>query len=110
MVTDPLAQWWRWPVQVKRKAGEGPYGPAFDPPVTVVGKITAKRKKVLAPDGSEVISEARVSLPASTALIPPGSEITLPPEFSGRTAEVLAEQLHHDGAGRTPNYYSVDLT
>lgn len=110
MVTDPLAQWFQWPVQVKRKLGDGPYGPVFDASVAVVGKITAKRKKVLAPDGSEVISEARVSLPALTPIIPPGSEVILPPEFSGRTAEVLAEQLHHDGAGLTPNYYSVDLT
>lgn len=107
---EPLARWWRWPVLVARKIGDSPYGPAHAAPVEVLGKITAKRKKVLAPDGSEVISEARVSMSATTALIPPGSLVTLPPEFGGRTAEVLAEQLHHDGAGRTPNFYSVDLT
>lgn len=110
MVTDPLAVWWQWPVMVQRKIGDGPYGPAWAAPVQIVGKVTAKRKKVLAADGSEVISEARVSMPATTALIPPGSLVTLPSEFGGRTAEVLAEQLHHDGVGRTPNFYSVDLT
>ncbi|MBH0119844.1 hypothetical protein I0Q12_10075 [Rhodococcus sp. CX] len=107
---EPLVRWWRWPMLVARKIGDGPYGPAHDAPVELLGKVTAKRKKVLAPDGSEVISEARVSMPATTPLIPPGSLVTLPPEFGGRTAEVLAEQLHHDGAGRTPNFYSVDLT
>lgn len=110
MVSDPLAVWWQWPVQVARKVGDGPYGSEYADPVTVMGKVTAKRKKVLAPDGSEVISEARVSMPATTELIPPGSLVTLPPKFGGRECEVLAEQLHHDGLGRTPNFYSIDLT
>lgn len=107
---DRLAVWWQWPVTVARKTGDGPYGPAHADPVTILGKVAAKRKKVLATDGSEVISEARVSMPATTALIPPGSLVTLPPEFGGRTAEVITEQLHHDGLGRTPNFYSIDLT
>ncbi|MGX6513260.1 hypothetical protein [Rhodococcus sp. SJ-2] len=110
MVSDPLAAWWAWPVDVRRKIGDSPYGAVFADEVTVFGKVTAKRKKVMAPDGSEVISEARVSMPATTALIPPGSLVTLPPDFGGRTAEVLVEQLHHDGLGRTPNFYSIDLT
>ncbi len=95
---------------VARKIGDGAHGPVHAAPVEVLGKITAKRKKVLAPDGSEVISEARVSMSATTELIPPGSLVTLPPEFGGRTAEVLAEQLHHDGPAEPPNFYSVDLT
>ncbi|MBM4722535.1 hypothetical protein GS439_06785 [Rhodococcus hoagii] len=110
-MTDPLEHWWRWPVTVERLAGHGADGPVFDPKDTSLrGKITNKRKKVLAPDGSEVISEARVSMPANTPLIPPGSRVTLPDAFGGRTAEVLAEQLHHDGAGEAPNFYSIDLT
>lgn len=109
-MTDHLAAWWAWLIEVERKVGDTPYEPVYDPPVTVMCKITAKRKKVLAADGSEVISEARASMAATTALIPPGSRVTLPPEFGGRTAEVLAEQLHHDGLGRTPNFYSIDLT
>ncbi|MBM4542743.1 hypothetical protein GS532_16785 [Rhodococcus hoagii] len=109
-MTDPLEHWWRWPVMVERHAGEGADGPVFDPPVVVAGRISAKRKKVLAPDGTEVISEARVSMSATTPLIPPGSRVTLPDPFGGRTAEVLAEQPHHDGAGLTPNFYSIDLT
>lgn len=107
---DHLAAWWQWPVVVRRKTADGPYGPVHAEPVQVMGKVTAKRKKVLAADGSEVISEARVSMPATTALIPPGSLVVLPPEFGGRECEVLAEQLHHDGLGRTPNFYSIDLT
>lgn len=109
-MTDPLAMWWQWPITVQRKTGDGAYGPVFATAVTLMGKVTAKRKKVLAPDGTEVISEARVSLPAGTELIPPGSLVTLPAAFGGRECEVLAEQLHHDGAGLTPNFYSIDLT
>ena len=110
------AAWFVWPITVQRHAGEGPYGPAYEPPDSgtaehpLLGKITTKRKLVKAADGSEVISEARVSLPVGTALIPVDSLVTLPPEFGGRTAQVLADQLHHDGNGLTPNFYSVDLT
>jgi hypothetical protein len=107
-MVSPLDRWWTQPVSVQRKNGDGPYGPAFNPPVTEVGKITAKRKKVLAPDGSEVISEARVSLPFDTDQIPPGSLVTLPESFGGRTAEVLADKRHW-GTERTPNFYSIDL-
>ncbi|MBP2522270.1 hypothetical protein J3A74_001378 [Rhodococcus sp. PvP104] len=110
-MADQIAKvWFVWPVSVQRHAGEGPYEPAFDPAVTVLGKITTKRKLVKAADGSEAISEARVSLPVGTALIPVDSLVTLPPEFGGRTAQVLADQLHHDGSGLTPNFYSIDLT
>lgn len=110
-MTDPLAHWWHWPIAVERLAGYGADGPVFEAPNrSLLGKITAKRKKVLAPDGSEVISEARVSMPATTPIIPVGSMVTLPPEWGSRRAEVLAEQLHHDGAGLTPNFYSIDLT
>lgn len=110
MRRDPLAIWWQWDVTVARKIGDATYGPVFAAPVTVRGKVSAKRKKVLAADGSETISEARVSLPATTAIIPVGSLVTLPPEWGSREAEVLAEALHHDGAGLTPNFYSIDLT
>lgn len=110
------AAWFVWPITVQRHAGEGPYGPAYDPPDSgtaehpLLGKITTKRKLVRAADGSEVISEARVSMHVNTALIPVGSLVTFPPEFGGRTAVVLAEQRHNDGNGLTPNYYSIDLT
>lgn len=109
-MSDPLAMWWNWDVSVTRKTGDGAYGPVFAAPVTLRGKVTAKRKKVLAGDGSETISEARVSFPADTSIIPVGSLVTLPPEWGSREAEVLAEALHHDGAGLTPNFYSIDLT
>ncbi|MDV6276378.1 hypothetical protein R3Q06_23035 [Rhodococcus erythropolis] len=110
-VADQIAaQWFVWSVSVQRHAGEGPYGPAHEPAVTVLGKITTKRKLVKAADGSEVISEARVSMHVNTLTIPVGSLVTFPPEFGGRTAEVLAEQRHHDGNGSTPNFYSIDLT
>lgn len=104
------AAWFVWPITVQRHAGEGPYGPAYEPAVTVNAKVTTKRKLIRAADGSEVISEARVSMHVNTPLIPVGSLVTFPPEFGGRTAVVLAEQRHDDGNGLTPNFYSVDLT
>ena len=109
---DEIAKaWFRWPIIVERFAGTGAYGDVFDAPVTIEKtKVTAKRKKVLAPDGSEVISEARVSMAVDTPLIPAGSRVTLPERFGGRVATVLADQVHDDGADLTPNFYSIDLT
>lgn len=110
------AIWFTWPITVERHAGEGPYEPVFDPPDSgtpekpLLGKVTMKRKLVKTVDGTEVISEARVSMHVNTPLIPVGSLVTLPPEFGGRTAQVLADQLHHDGNDLTPNFYSIDLT
>lgn len=110
------AQWFVWPVSVQRHKGEGPFGPAYEPPDSgtpenpLLAKVTTKRKLVRAADGSEVISEARVSMHVNTPQIPVGSLVTFPPEFGGRTAEVLAEQRHDDGNGLTPNFYSIDLT
>ena len=114
MVTasDMQAQiWFKWPIIVERFAGDGAFGPVFDAPVTIPAtKITAKRKKVMAPDGSEVISEAGVSMGVDTPLIPPGSRVTLPERFGGRVAMVITDQVHDDGADLTPNFYSIDLT
>lgn len=105
------AIWFKWPIVVERFAGTGAYGDVFDPPDTIEHtKITAKRKKVVAPDGTEVISEAGVSMPVDTPLIPPGSRVTLPARFGGRVATVITDQVHDDGADLTPNFYSVDLT
>lgn len=109
-MTDPLADWWKMPVVVKRKLGDGANGPVFDDETTHLGKITQKRKMVRSVDGNEVVSEARVSFPALTPQIQVGSLVTFPVEFGGRTAEVLADQLHHSGMDETPNYYSIDLT
>lgn len=106
-MTDPLAMWWRIPISVKRKLGDGAYGAEYAAPTTELVRLRNKRKKVLAPDGSEVISEAGASMSTTVAVIPVGSLVTLP---DGREAEVLAESLHHDGAGLTPNFYSIDLT
>ena len=103
--------WFRWPIVVERLIGSGAYGDVFDAPDTIEKtKITAKRKKVMAPDGSEVISEAGVSMGVDTPLIPPGSRVTLPDRFGGRVATVITDQVHDDGADLTPNFYSIDLT
>ena len=105
------AIWFRWPIVVERLEGSGAYGEVFADPVTIEKtKITVKRKLVRAADGSEVISEASVSMPADEVLIPPGSLVTLPARFGGRVATVIADQPHDTGTDLTPNYYSVDLT
>lgn len=104
------AVWFTIPVTVERLTGSGAYGPVFDDPVTVYARVKSGRKLVRAADGTEVISEGRISMPADTPLIPEGSYITLPAQWGGRRAQVLVDQLHHGGTAPTPNFYSVDIT
>lgn len=109
-MVDLLDMWWQWPLLVERKTGDGPEGPQFATGRVILGKITQKRKLVRTGPDSEVLSEARVSFPALTPLIPVGSLVTFPDAYGARRAEVLAEQLHHSGMDATPNFYSIDLT
>ncbi|WP_395704816.1 hypothetical protein [Rhodococcus ruber] len=105
---DPLAEWWVWPVLVERCTGTGTFGKTYDPPVEILARITTKRRLIVGPDGSEVVSEARISMPVGTPLIPVESRVTLPSAFGGRPAAVLADQLHHGGED-IPNFYSIDV-
>lgn len=105
---DLLAAWFTVPVTIERFAGTGTFGATYDPPVEASARITAKRRLIVAADGSEVVSEARISLPADTALVPAQSRVTLPAAFGGRVCLVLADQLHYAGPD-TPNFYSLEV-
>ena len=107
-MTDPLAPFFAIPITVYRKTADGAAGAIFAAAdASLKGRVRNERKLVRSVDGSEVISEAAVSLPLNTATIPVGSRVTLP---DNRTAFVLAEAKHDSGLPFMPNYYSIDLT
>ena len=87
---DPLALFWVHTVKVRRLVGDGAYGPVFADPVDEVGNVAARTQLVRDSSGDEVTSTATVVFPTSVTEIPPGSEITLPAEFGGRVAKVIA--------------------
>jgi hypothetical protein len=96
------------PIVVERKTGDGAAGAIYAAKdSTLKGRVKNARKLVRTADGKEVISEATVSLPLVTPVIPVESKVTLP---DGRTAFVIAEGRHDTRLDYMPNYYSIDLT
>lgn len=108
-MTDPLAAWWRHEVTVTRFLGSGTYGDEWDEPVTVMGAVDDTTKTVTDGDGSEVTSSTSVVLPIEVGYIIPGSTVTLPDLFGGRTARVISCQVAHGGGQPTPNHVEVTL-
>ncbi|KZM75748.1 hypothetical protein [Nocardia terpenica] len=96
-MTDPLVLFWRHWVLVHRYVGNGAAGPLFDPPGGECGNVAAKNQMVRDTSGDEVVSSASIAFPAGVAYIPPGSRITLPDEFGGRTTKVVAASVSNAG-------------
>lgn len=107
---DPLAAWWRHPVQVERLSGSGAYGNRYGAATTELAAIDDRRRMVRDAGGTEVVSESTVLLPIATADIPLGSRVTLPAAFGARRATVLAVSRHDSGGQPTPNHLELALT
>lgn len=82
--------WYRIPVQVKRLTGVGAKGKIYAATVEELCWVDDQRRLVRDLDGSETVSETTVFFPLSVADVPLGSLVTLPAEFGGRQAAVLA--------------------
>lgn len=106
---DLLAAWWQHPVVIERRTTEGPYGPGYATPTTTAGYVSERVRMVRDETGEEVVSSATIALPAGTEWIPPGSRVTLPESFGGRTATVLSCQTGDAGAMPTPNHMTITL-
>lgn len=106
-MTDPLNQWWVHDVLVKRKTGEGAYGPSYAAGVTYTGFVVDKIQTVRGADGNETVSSTTLALPWSVADIPPGSLVTLP---SGREAEVITFARADAGGVPVPRHLELTLT
>lgn len=107
MARDPFARWWRHEVIVKRRKGEGAYGPTFHPPATLMSAIDDTTRMVRNQDGEEVVSSTTVAFANGTAHIPPGSLVTLPTKYGGREAKAIATTVG-DG-GTAADHLQVNL-
>jgi hypothetical protein len=107
MAADPLAEFWQHTVTVERWTGEGAFGKTYDTAADVTGFVDDGQRLVAGPSGEQITSTARVFLPITTATVPVQSRVTLPAEFGGRPAEVVAV-ARHDGAG-LPSHWEVAL-
>jgi hypothetical protein len=108
-VTDPLDDWWQHETSVQRLAGSNAYGDTYANAATVTGLVDDSTKLVVNAEGEQVVSSARVFYPASTAVIPPGSLVTLPPPFLTHARRVVGVSVHDAGTQDTPNHLEVAL-
>ncbi|MEU3013346.1 hypothetical protein [Nocardia asteroides] len=90
MRRDPLARFWIHTVPVRRKVGDGAYGPVLADAVDETGNVAVKTQMVRDSSGDEVVSSASIVFPPSVTEIPPGSEVDIPAAFGARTAKVIA--------------------
>jgi hypothetical protein len=108
-VTDPLADWWQHAVKVRRFQGTGAKGNVYAAEDDLRGLVDDSNKLVTDATGEQVVSSARVFLPAGTAAIPLDSEVTLTGPFLGRTTTVIAVSVHDAGSQDTPNHVELAL-
>lgn len=102
-----IPRWvYRHRVKVRRYAGEGAYGPVYDPEVTLLGLVEDEIRLVRDRTGAEVVSSTSVILPPATADIPAESLVTVP---SGRTSRVITAARADGGGLPTPDHLELML-
>ena len=93
--------------EVRRKTGDGAYGPILDAPAELRGRIKRMNKLVINDRGDQVVSSTQISMTASTAEIPAGSMARAVGDDMWRT--VISSSPHVGGFTQSPDYYSIDL-
>jgi hypothetical protein len=106
---DPLADWWRHSIVIRRWKGAGAYGDDFAADETVLGFVQDGTKLVADGTGQQVASSAQVALPIGTAYVPVQSEVTLPPQFGERTSRVIVSAVGDGGGQPTPDHHLLSL-
>jgi len=110
-VTQAVAQWWVHLTTLRRASsgtGDG-YGVTLAGPETPSGFVADKAERVRNISGDEVISSTQVAYPSSVGYIPPGSQVTLPPQFGSRTSTVIRCAVGDGGGQPTPDHVVVWL-
>jgi hypothetical protein len=110
-MADPLAQWWRHTVQLRRVTGSGSKGDILEPePGTpLLGFVSDKRQMVRAQSGDLVVSETSVMLPVAVGAVPLDSLVTLPAQFGPAVRRVIACSVHDGGGQPTPDHVELAL-
>ncbi|WP_157556246.1 hypothetical protein [Nocardia acidivorans] len=96
-MSDPLGMFWHHMVLVRRYVGTGAAGPEYAAPTAERGNVAVKRQVVRDGSGDEITSSTTIVFPPSVASIPPGSEVALPAEFGGGTADVVSVTASNAG-------------
>lgn len=110
-----ITMWFTHPIEIRRTGGhsatEPGYGeiiedepdlPAYE---ETVGRIVDKVEII----SDELVSTARVHVPADTSRVPIDSLVTLPPAFDDRELRVIATERHDGGGMPVPDYYTIHL-
>jgi hypothetical protein len=106
---DDLEEFWVHFIRIARYQGTGPAGPKYGVEEVRKGFYDDTRKMVRNANGVEVVSTARVFLPADTAAIPPLSRITAPEAFSGRVSKVISVAVRDGAELDLPDHIEVVL-
>ncbi|RJO69773.1 hypothetical protein D5S18_28135 [Nocardia panacis] len=96
-MSDTLAMFWHHWVPVRRYNGNGAAGSDYQAPVGERCNVAVKRQIVRDSSGDEFTSSITVVFPPTVPYIAPGSEIVLPAEFGGGTANVVSVAVSHAG-------------
>jgi hypothetical protein len=104
-----LAAWFTGTVTVERFAGQTAHGPTYLAGTVEACFIDQGNTMVRAPNGDQVVSSARVFLPANTDTIPLGSKVTMPAAYGGARATVLTVQLRKAPGLPVPEHLEVAL-
>lgn len=111
-MTSPIAVFFTWQLAIRRKTGDSSTGATYadwDTSATYLWKIRQETRTVVDADGNEVVSSATCQASADVPRVPAGSKVTLPAEFGGATARVVAEATHDSGLSALPSYYEINL-
>lgn len=82
---------------VTRYAGDGAYGPVYDPAVDVNVAVSEGRRLVRNSQGDQVVSETTLyANPDDNDKLAPESQVTV----NGRTSRLISSKLHSDLRGR----------
>lgn len=82
----------------------------FADPENVVGFYDDSTRLVLNADGEQVTANGTYFLPAATADVPVGTEVTFGDPFAGRpTARVVSAKRHNSGGQGLPDHLELAL-
>jgi hypothetical protein len=108
--SSDLAGWFTQTVTIERLVGRTGRGTSYAAPTTTAAFVDQGAKLVRNPQGDQVVSSARVFLPATTDAVPLGSRVTLPAAYGGVQASVLGVALHLAPGLPVPEHLEVQLT
>lgn len=112
-VRDIISWWFTHPIEIRRTGGHSATGPVYGEIIgdelpayeLTHGRVVDKVDII----SDELVSTARVHVPATTVRVPVGSLVTLPDAFDNRELRVVSTERHDGGGLPVPDYYTIHL-